>query len=53
MTGEKDDVYKAVKRDGKSLAHAASSFGISSGISAVQNIILGRLYDQLMGFQRC
>ena len=36
-----------------SLAHAASVFGISGGISAVQNIVLGGPYGQLVGFQRC
>ena len=35
------------------LGHAASVFGISRGKSAVQNIDLGRPYDQLVGFQRC
>ena len=48
----KDAVYKAVKRDGMSLAYAASVFGISGGKSAVQNIVLGGPIDQLMGFQR-
>ena len=51
----KDAVYKAVKRDGMSLslAHIASVFGISGGKSAVQKIVLGGPYDQLVGFQRC
>ena len=49
----KDAVYKAVKRDGMSLAHAASAFQISGGKSAVQNIVLGGPYDELVGFQRC
>ena len=35
-----------------SLAHAVSVFGISGGKSAVQNIVLGGPFDQLVGFQR-
>ena len=37
----KDAEYKTIKRDGMSLAHATSVFGISGGKSAVQNILLG------------
>ena len=36
-----------------SLTHAASVFGISGGISAVQKIVLDGPNDQLVGFQRC
>ena len=49
----KDAVYKAVKRDGVSLAHAASVFLISGGKSAAQNIVPGGPYDELVGFQLC
>ena len=50
----KNAVYKVVKRDGVSLAYAASAFfGISGGKSAVQNIVLGGPYNQLVEFQRC
>lgn len=35
-----------------SLAHAVSVFGISDGISALQDIVLGGPCDQLVGFQQ-
>ena len=49
----KDAVHKAVKRDGMSLAHAASVFSISGGKSPVPNIVFAGPYNQLVGFQFC
>ena len=49
----KNAVYIAVKRDGMSLAHIAAVFGIPRGKSAVQNIVINELCDQLVGYQRC